>query len=436
MKILRFSPILFLFAFAIIALSCFPAFAEDSVTKFVRVPIFFLTDRNLVGDQKSSNFDFGPHRKYLGDCMHDPFLGTASVVIENVDHKPVTEALKSIGWQAVATDQKEGLIADAMFTGQTHEEIADKFYNTVKEQCELTPDKNVFVFVHGYKNSFHSAAHTAAWLAYNSERPTILYSWPSVAKLRSYSSDENNVEWSQEHFNDMIESLAKICTEDSEIKLRLMAHSMGSRLLVRAIPILHGRQFVTEFALICPDVDSGLVKHYARRYFNPKGTAKVRLYMSRRDKALALSQFMHGGYTRLGECADSLSGILNQVMKNEPAETAADEKREAAEDDAAFKQNMKLAQHRLQTIDFTAIDRGFIGHNVPAKLICNMSFTEKPGENLDLVLEESGQRSKLSNTFAKITHLKDTAPSITESCLRVVKLKQQKDAPVVAKESH
>jgi len=65
-----------------------------------------------------------------------------------------------------------------------------------------------------------------------------------------------------------------------------------------------------------------------------------------------------------------------------------------------------------------------------------MSFTEKPGENLDLVLEESGQRSKLSNTFAKITHLKDTAPSITESCLRVVKLKQQKDAPVVAKESH
>lgn len=207
-----------------------------------------------------------------------------------------------------------------------------------------------------------------------------------------------------------------------------MAHSMGSRLLVRAIPILRNRHYITEFAMICPDVDSGLVKHYARRYFNPNGTAKVRLYMSRRDKALALSQIVHGGYTRLGECADSLSGMLNQVMgsKTESEDSA---KKEAAADDAAFKETMKMAKHRLQTIDFTEIDRGFIGHNVPAKLICNMSFTEAPGNDLNLVQEESGQRSKLSNTFSKITHLKDSAPHITESCLRVVKTGQQTSKP-------
>ncbi|MBS1957791.1 MAG: alpha/beta hydrolase [Cyanobacteria bacterium SZAS-4] len=432
---MRFVPFFYLglvLFFSCVFWTALPAHADEAATaEYLRVPIFFLTDRNLIGDPKQSNFDFGPHRKYLGDCLHDPFLGTASVVIKNVDHKPLTEGLKRLGWEAVATDKKEGLVSDRLFDGQTHDEIAAKFYSSLKEQCELTTDKNIFVFVHGYKNSFSQAAHTAAWLAYNAERPTILYSWPSVAKLRSYSTDENNVEWSQEHFNDMIENLGKTCSDDPEIKVRLMAHSMGNRLLVRAIPLLPAQHFVAEFVMICPDVDSGLVKHYARRYFNPKGTAKIRLYMSRRDKALALSQIIHGGYTRLGECADSLSGVVSQVMGSKGGDSSSEEKKEAAADDAAFKQNMELAKHRLQTIDFTAIDRGLIGHNVPAKLICNMSFRGKPGDDLDLIMEDSGQRSKLSNTFSKITHLKDTAPAITESCLRVVRL--GKNAAVTAK---
>ncbi|MCC7527205.1 MAG: alpha/beta hydrolase [Candidatus Melainabacteria bacterium] len=408
--------------------------AEESASKFVRVPIFFVTDRNLIGDPKQSNFDFGPHRKYLGDCLHDPFVGNAYVVIKNVDKKPITEALKGIGWQSAEKEKSQGLVTSTLASGRNQEEIASKFYGALKEQCELTPDKNVFVFAHGYKNSFRSAAHTAAWLAYNAERPIILYSWPSVAKLRSYSSDENNVEWSQEHFNDMISSLDAVCKEDPEIKIRLMAHSMGSRLLVRAIPFLRNKPYIAEFALICPDVDSGLVKHYARRYFNPKATTKIRLYMSRHDKALAFSQFLHGGYTRLGECADSLSGMLNQVVGNKPVFGDNDEKKEARDDDDAFKANMKLAKHRMQTIDFTAIDRGLIGHNVPAKLIVNMSFNGRPGQGLELEQEESGKRSGLSNTFARITHLKDNSPHLTETCLRVVKMKQEMMAPAVAKD--
>ncbi len=425
-----------LFGVALSFAWCPSASAEEAICKFVRVPIFFVTDRNLVGDSKHSKFDFGPHRKYLGDCLHDPYLGMALVVIENADHKPITESLKNIGWQAVETDKSETVVSTNLIAGKTHEEVAEKFYGKIKEQCKLTRDKNLFLFAHGYKNSFDSAAHTAAWLAYNSECPTILYSWPSVAKLRSYSSDENNVEWSQEHFNDMITSLDTLCKEDPDIKLRLMAHSMGSRLLVRAIPILRDRHYIAEFAMICPDVDSGLVKHYARRYFNPQGKAKIRLYMSRRDKALVFSQMLHGGYTRLGECADSMSGMLSQVMGNRPILPGSEERKEAAADDAAFKESMKLAKHRLQTIDFTEIDRGFIGHKVPAKLICNMSFTEKPGQYLELVQEDSGQRSGLSNAFTKLSHLNDRSPHITESCLRVVKLKTQKKSPVAEKESH
>lgn len=47
---------------------------------FLRIPIFFITDRNLVQGRTNSNTNniaFGPHRKYIGDCKHEPYLGTA-----------------------------------------------------------------------------------------------------------------------------------------------------------------------------------------------------------------------------------------------------------------------------------------------------------------------------------------------------------------------
>ena len=154
----------------------------------------------------------------------------------------------------------------------------------------LNADKNIFVFAHGYKNSFKSGLHTAAKLAYYAERPLVFYSWPSVCAFRSYDSDENNVEWSQEHFNDVVTQIDQLCTADPSLKVRMMAHSMGTRLIVRACPLLREKSWLVEGDLICPDIDNGLVKHYAKRYLSANGTTTIRVYMSQHDKALAISQ--------------------------------------------------------------------------------------------------------------------------------------------------
>ena len=61
----------------------------------------------------------------------------------------------------------------------------------------------------------------------------------------------------------------------------------------------------------------------------------------------------------------------------------------------------------MQTIDFSAIDTGVIAHPIPEKLICNMSFHGTPGKGLKLVQQESGQRSKISYMFSKMTKLKE-----------------------------
>ena len=379
-----------------------PAFAREAVDNLLRMPIFFLTDRNFE-PSKNHEIDFGVHRKYIGDCKHDPFMGTAWCVVENVDHKVLDSHLKELGWAKAEKGDKPGAFEATLIKDESFEQIEKKFYDKVHEKALLTEDKNIFVFAHGFKNSFSSGLGTAAKFAYNAERPLVFYSWPSVGKIRSYDSDENNVEWSQEHFNDFVTELGKLCAADQTVKVRIFAHSMGTRLVVRAAPLLQKKSFLIETALICPDVDDGLVKHYARRYLSANGTTEIRLYMSRHDRALALSQLLHGGYTRFGEQADSLGTWVANVMsvKNAPKEAA-----DTAAQDAEFSERLAKTKGRMQTIDFSAIDTGMVGHTIPEKLICNMSFHGTPGPGLKFVDEESGQRSKISQMFSKMTKLK------------------------------
>lgn len=397
-----------------------PVLATDEVPRYLRVPVFFVTDRNkLVAKSHSDVVDFGPQRKYVDECLHDPYMGTAYCVMPNAEGKKLTKELTDLGWAPAGAGEKDGVFKATLLTGENFEAIEKDFYDKVHQQALTTADKNIFAFAHGYKNSFKSALHTAAKLSYYAERPLIFYSWPSVCKFRSYASDENNCEWSQEHYNEMVTKLEQICTEDPSVKVRLMAHSMGTRLLVRASPLLREKHWLVEAVMVCPDIDDGLVKHYAKRYLSANGTCIIRVYMSQRDKALAFSQLLHGGYNRLGECADAVSDI---AMKGIGAGG-----KNAADEDPELTAVLEKTKHRMQTIDFTNIDSGIVGHKIPAKLICSMSFTNTPCSGLKLVSEESGGRSKLSRRISK--GLEKAAQqhqheelSIKGTCLRVIRM--------------
>jgi esterase/lipase superfamily enzyme len=347
-------------------------------------------------------------------------MGTAYTVVPNYEHKQINDHLKDLGWcEAQPTDKFREFKVE-LIKAKDFDTIQDEFYKEVHDKTTQTEDKNFFVFVHGYKNTFQSALGTAGRLAYYAERPLILYSWPSAARLRAYNTDENNVEWSQEHFNDVLRKIEQMCTDDPSTKVRLFAHSMGSRLVVRAIPLLREKHYVMECSLICPDIDDGLVKHYARRYLSVNGTTKIRLYMSTRDKALAISQFVHGGYTRLGEQADAIGDWITKTVSGEKMEKASENSKEA---EAEFQQRLEKTKDRMQTIDFTSIDKGLIGHNVPAGLITSMSFTETPGPGLHFLSEQSGKRGKMSNLFTRLSKLNklDGNSVLSGAVLKVVK---------------
>jgi hypothetical protein len=432
MEVVSFVSMLVRLGAWVIVLACWlldcPARAEDAVPTRVRVPIFFMTDRNLVSQSTERGARFGSKRKYIDDCQHDPFLGTGYCVMKNTAGKRLTETLKLLGWAAASRREKEGTVKVTLISGDANSDIQNDFYSKVRNAALDCEHKNILFFAHGYKNPFASAGVTAGRFSYEFESPVVLYSWPSGAKLRSYTSDENNTEWSQEHFNDAMVKMGEVCSQSPLVKLRVFGHSMGSRLVVRGTPFLREKPWVSEVTLICPDIDQGLVKHYTRHYHTNNGTAQVRLYMSQRDRALAISRLLHGGYHRLGQGVDSLTSLVGIDFNLQAGQPGSRSNADAAEMQKQIEQTKK----RLQTLDFTELDHGLLGHKIPVELICSMSYTGQPGDGLTLVPEPPKQPSLTSSALSPLT-LQPSDTESSDSCLRVHK---EKDNKKVASQLH
>lgn len=165
-----------------------------------------------------------------------------------------------------------------------------------------------FVFVHGYNVSFSDAARRTAQITYDLDYRgvPVFYSWPSQGTLQGYTTDENNVQWSESNLKRFLVDFA----EQSGVKdIYLIAHSMGNRALTGALrqlfaehPKLRGR--FKEIILTAPDIDAEIFK----RDIAPAlaaGCDHITLYASDGDNALLASKKVHG-YPRAGDTADGI----------------------------------------------------------------------------------------------------------------------------------
>lgn len=342
--------------------------SQDSrAQNLITIPVFFLSDRNREPCKDKVNLvRFGHLRQYRGTCGHDPHIGIAYCTITNTQQKTLDDRLANLGWKS-EHKHGEGAYQVNLIEGCTYDEAKEKFFDDIHKQAADTCDQEVFVFAPGYMSTFESGLREAARFAYYAERPVVLYSWPSKGTFKGYSSDEASIEWSQEHYNDMISELDDLAQRKPSIAVRLFAHSMGSRLLMRAVPLIKGKEHFREISLVCPDIDDGLVKHYITRCMTNNGKTTVRLYMSHKDRMLALSKLVHGGYARLGQDQE-----LIPVSPYKASDTCSGK---------LTPDTLK----RFQTIDFTELDSGALGHKIPVNLVCSMSQTGNPPDGIELI---------------------------------------------------
>jgi esterase/lipase superfamily enzyme len=188
-----------------------------------------------------------------------------------------------------------------------------EFYATLRQKIGGSAQKQALVFLHGFNTTFSGAALRTAQVAYDLgfDGPAIFYSWPSHGDLSplGYNADGRNADLTVAQFKQFLEQLS---ARTGARTVHLIGHSMGGRILVRALGEMAAGGAAPRFKrviLMAPDIDAALFRQLAAQM--ETRADEITLYASSRDLALKASNF-YAGYPRAGQGGDKVvlvSGI-------------------------------------------------------------------------------------------------------------------------------
>ncbi len=167
------------------------------------------------------------------------------------------------------------------------------FYEKIGKKVKSSQQRRVLVFIHGYRNTFEHALLRAAQIAYDLrvDGPPILFSWPSQGTLEDYLLDRSNADASYHLLSDFLQRIAR---ETQAAQIDVIAHSMGSWVLVNALREIalrmDGKQplpVLRNVAMMAPDVDVGVLRGLIPGIL--RVAERTTLYGSSRDGALIAS---------------------------------------------------------------------------------------------------------------------------------------------------
>jgi esterase/lipase superfamily enzyme len=177
---------------------------------------------------------------------------------------------------------------------RVHKREKQQWLAMLKEQFTLVKRNELLVFIHGFNVSFRDAALRTAQIHHDLGFLGVpaLYSWPSAGEIEDYIADSGNAEWSAPHLVEFLETVA----DGSGAKgIHIVAHSMGSRVLSRALQQFAdkpSRPPIRQVILAAPDLDRRIFLEQLLPAMR-KSCESLTLYASADDKALVASQNLH-----------------------------------------------------------------------------------------------------------------------------------------------
>lgn len=267
----------------------------SSTPEFVKMPIYFATDRNYVKTEDVYK-QFGGRRSNLK-------YGMCEVSIPH-DHKIGHIESPSIWKFEFSEDPEKHVVLHSA-------KLLDKstFFKTLSTNIKKSTKKSSFLFVHGYNVSFGDAAKRTAQISYDLlfDGEAVFYSWPSQANTAAYTRDEANMKWAETNIKNFLEDYI---TKSEAEEIYLVAHSMGNRGLTRAIVSLFKerpelKEKIKEIILAAPDIDADVFKRDIAPQMVQLVQKPITLYVSADDVALKASKALHG-YPRAGDSGDGI----------------------------------------------------------------------------------------------------------------------------------
>lgn len=188
------------------------------------------------------------------------------------------------------------------------------FWTSVREYAATFDAKHrhALVFIHGFRVSFKDAALRAAQLGYdlNVQGPIAFFSWPSRATLLGYVNDGSAAEASERVMTEFLTRFTRDCGAD---RVHVIAHSMGNRLLLRAVQRIVAAAETTpavrfgHLVLAAPDITRDLFLDVADEY--RQLSQRTTLYVSDVDRALRASFRLQGPRVGLAPPITCVPGI-------------------------------------------------------------------------------------------------------------------------------
>lgn len=289
--------------------------ADPSSSPFIEVPVFYGTNRSKADKGVWYGAERGEMR--FGRCL---------VTV------PTDRRIGTIPRPTIWTLYREKPDQHYILANVEESSGKDAFSRTLREYVQHGAKRQVLVFVHGFNVMFADAVYRTAQIAsdLDFQGAPIVFSWPSKGTLHplGYTYDETQARWALPDLRAFLELVAEQSGADA---IHLLAHSMGNRALTEALGQIaastarRSRAPFNELVLTAPDIDADTFARDIAPAMLP-ASARVTLYASSNDRALAFSKTVHG-YPRAGETGDGLVLIDG-----------------------------------IDTIDVSAVDTNFVGH--------------------------------------------------------------------------
>lgn len=298
--------------------------------------VLYATDREPADEEQAESF-------YLNERGHLIRLGYGSISLGQED---ITwEEARQISLLKNRTDKyplritavKEVGILDRSLNVFTESELipddlhgpANEFSGLVNNKLAVSKNKDVYIYVHGYKVVFENPLLVASelWHFLGYEGVFIAYAWPSTPSLWAYVADLENAAYSARNLRLLIEYLAE---ETKAERIHIIGYSAGTRVVISALQQLKLKNMkenktniqdklrIGNVILVGSDFDKDIFAGYLDDGFLHVAKRLV-VYMSEGDKALGFSKLLFGR-ERLGQI------ILKDQMNPKVVEFLTDNK--------------------------------------------------------------------------------------------------------------
>jgi esterase/lipase superfamily enzyme len=226
------------------------------------------------------------------------------------------------------------VVEDAQVVAKRKEAV-EFFRRALAERLALTPRKEVFLFVHGYHNTFDDAAFALAelWHFLGREGMPILYTWPAgYPGLFGYTYDRESSEFTVYHLKNVL----RVISEYPEVeKIHIIAHSRGTDVMVSALRELtiwaraagidpQRRLKIHNLILAAPDLDVQVVEQRIMAEKIALSVGRLTVYTSPVDKAIGIAETLFSsprgriGTLGLGDLTDDNV----KYLKSNPANSS------------------------------------------------------------------------------------------------------------------